>query len=77
MTAYGQCYKCGTDTGNYDSKAKRWECSACGKPPDPAPPKIMKLIRSGRWDWIEKTDGQGRLHKVGVRRISNGEERWF
>ena len=39
--------------------------------------KFKKLVRSGRWEWIRKTDGAGLLIIVGVRRISTGEERWF
>lgn len=41
------------------------------------PGKIRKLMKTGRWEWIEKTDGQSRLWKVGVRRKSNGEERFW
>ena len=41
------------------------------------PNKYKKLVKSGRWGWIKKTDGRSNLIVVGVRRFSTGEERWF
>ena len=40
------------------------------------PDKIMKLINSGRWEWITKTQDNNQ-YLVGVRRKSTGEERWL
>jgi len=40
------------------------------------PQKFQKLINNGRWEWITKSQ-DGKEYVVGVRRKSNGEERWL
>lgn len=83
MTGFGNCFRCGAQTGRYDEDRHDWDCG-CGlressttTPDDGIPNKFKKLIRTGRWDWIEKSDAKGNPVKVGVVRKSTGETRWL
>ena len=91
MTSCGECYNCGTLTGWYDETKKRWDCGCSGtrlygdtkdipvsRPvkSGPVAPKYAKLLRTGRWSLIEKTDSAGTAYPVGVRRKSTGEDQF-
>ena len=77
MTAYGDCHRCGFETGFYDTPNKRWDCGCKDRTEQGIPKKYRKLMNTGRWRWIEKTNGHGAIVKVGIERKSTGEERWF
>lgn len=81
MTGFGNCYRCGTQTGRYDEDRHDFDCG-CGVAPAPSqddgiPNNFKKLIRTGRWEWIEKGDNNGNVIKLGVMRKSTGEMRFF
>jgi len=41
------------------------------------PHKYRKLLLNGRWQLLVKTNGVGEQIPIGLRRTSNGEERYF
>ena len=82
MTRFGNCHYCGQRTGFYNEAIKGWDCGCTLQNEEPSakqkiPEKYLKRVRSGRWEFIEKADLKGVWYKVGIRRKSTGEERWF
>lgn len=47
MTSHGNCYRCGHETGVYDSEQKRWDCGCLthGKHNDERKPVRGKVIQ--------------------------------
>ena len=43
MSSHGNCYRCGHQTGVYDSETKRWDCGCTGKIDDERKSRFLPI----------------------------------